>query len=82
MFAHYPRACARAPGGRVGAAMVTWLRIKPSHGAFPRKEWLLLLAEEHRDALDLVASGVDAGRVSAGSAVDAVADAVAREEAV
>ena len=48
MFAHYPRACALAPGGRVGAAMVTWLRIKPSHGAFPRKEWLLLLALIHR----------------------------------
>jgi hypothetical protein len=41
-----------------------------------------LSAEEYRDALDLVASGVDASRVSAGPPVDAVPGAVAGEEAV
>jgi hypothetical protein len=40
------------------------------------------LSQEHRDALDLVASGVDASGVSAGPAVDAVAGAVAREDPV
>ena len=52
------------------------------NGETTRSPVVAVLAEEHGDAPDVVASGVDAGRVSAGSAVDAVADAVAREEAV
>jgi hypothetical protein len=40
------------------------------------------LPEERRDALDPVASGIDPSRVSAGAAVDAIADAIPREDAV
>ena len=62
----------------------TWWNEGPEAGVRPssRAGSGCLLAEEHRDALDPVASGVDAGRVSAGAAVDAVPGAIAREEAV
>jgi len=64
-------------------ALRTLLRATHTQNRRPtRSPVVALLAEEHRDALDLVASGVDASRVSAGSPVDAVAGAIAREEAV
>jgi hypothetical protein len=51
-------------------------------GARPPPGVVALLSQEHCDALDLVASGVDACRVSSGTPIDAVAGAVAREDAV
>jgi two-component system cell cycle response regulator len=51
-------------------------------GAIAAAHRVLLLSREHRDALHLVASGVDTRRVSARAAVDAVARAVTREEPV